>query len=73
MRWKAEDPARRAAMGARGGLAASKRHRFTSEEARAAGAKGGRASIEARRCKKCRKVPARGVEHVCPKRKAKEC
>ena len=48
-----------------GGKAARKRHRWTSEAARAAGRKGGKASSEARRCRECGRVPARGRAHVC--------
>lgn len=44
-----------------GGASAKRRHRFTKEEARAAGKK----SAEARRCPICRKVPSRGESHEC--------
>lgn len=67
MRWKNEDPARRAEFGRRGGEAArGKAHRFTKEQAQEAGRKGGRASAEARRCKGCGAVKAHGEVHECP-------
>ena len=67
MRWKKEDPARRAEFGRRGGIAArGKAHRFTTEQAREAGRKGGIASAEARRCKVCGRIPPRGEVHECP-------
>ena len=67
MRWKNEDTARRSEYGRRGGVAArGKAYRFTSEKAREAGRKGGLASAEARRCKGCGRVPARGETHECP-------
>jgi hypothetical protein len=44
-----------------GGLAATRRHRWSSDGASAAGKR----SAEARRCKGCGEVPARGREHRC--------
>jgi general stress protein YciG len=69
MRWKNEDPARRAEYGRRGGVAArGKAHRFTPEEAQKAGRKGGPACAEKRRCPKCGSVRAQGLKgeaHEC--------
>lgn len=66
MRWKNEDPERRAAYGRLGGKAArGKAYRFTSDKAREAGRKGGRAAAERRRCATCKKVPKQGETCEC--------
>lgn len=52
--WAALTPEQRREMASRGGKAAhanGKAHRFTKDEARAAGSKGGKATQEARRAK----------------------
>lgn len=47
------------------GALAKNRHVFTSDEASAAGRKGGKAAAEARRCEGCGKVKGTRKAHVC--------